>query len=1030
MPFKPTSAVFRVDQDAAGGGEGDSQVKVQVLNDASLVFVWREYEENESSLSRIFVRKYDQDLNPLTNQIRIGGAMTDQDGPGFTTPSIAATRDGGFVVEYDDLGGGTRYSSGAFYAGRSWSWLAGFDGDAAAYDQLPMLGVPQASDPLQNRSISNSTIAPNGKGGYHTLAVQGFIDNPDARYLLVNGQKVDIGLSPAGRSIPVNADIADAHDSALIVWSRGVAADDSDIFAMIVGQPMFKLNTQTQGLQTLSEGADAIAITSDGSFVVVWSDASSQDEASDPGLGVRARVIGSDGQPRSGEIILPLDPSGDESRPIVAAMDNGHWVAVWIDERGTVGQIFDPLGGRVGDEQVLIPGYSGIPAITMLPGNQLAVSWQVRSTDVLDHTLARVWQLAIGADTPVALADGPYAALIGEALNIGATEGVLANDTDFEGNPMTASLFGSPAHGSVILDVNGGFQYQPEAGFFGRDAFSYVAADDQGHQAAPATVAIEVFKEVAASPGSTIAIDSNYTRITGDPDDYSNSFIRSPLDLLLLIMRAQININAAFEQADVVPGIGSLVLNIDTDNDGSLETSFKFEDPVPNLTISVDPNGKGGTILDITSIAQSTANADTITGSRQLDYIGGGDGNDRLSGLAGNDALVGGNGNDFLWPGVGIDAANGGAGGDGIYFGAHLGAGDTADGGEGNDTLAIQGEYANLVLAGITNIEVLALLSGSDTRFGDIQGNLYDYVVRSDDINIAAGKTLTVSATGLLPGEDLSFDGSAETDGNFRIYTGRGVDSLTGGGGNDGFFFGADGNLTSADHVDGGAGIDSLALRGNYVGANAIIFQDSSFGNIEVLALLSGHSNEFSGVIVPGGYDYDVTTADGNVAAGKMLDINGARLGADEDLRFDGHLESDGTFRIFSGSGNDHLTGGAQGDLIYGGLGADTIDGGAGNDIYLYRSTAESTAAATDILTFASGDRIDLSLIDADGPGAGNAFAFIGSSAFSNVAGQLRASQTGTNQWTVEGDTNGDGAADLVIIVNAAAPLVVGDFVP
>ena len=34
---------------------------------------------------------------------------------------------------------------------------------------------------------------------------------------------------------------------------------------------------------------------------------------------------------------------------------------------------------------------------------------------------------------------------------------------------------------------------------------------------------------------------------------------------------------------------------------------------------------------------------------------------------------------------------------------------------------------------------------------------------------------------------------------------------------------------------------------------NAVLFQNGSFSGIEVLALLSGHTNEYSGQIVPGG---------------------------------------------------------------------------------------------------------------------------------------------------------------------------------
>jgi hypothetical protein len=60
---------------------------------------------------------------------------------------------------------------------------------------------------------------------------------------------------------------------------------------------------------------------------------------------------------------------------------------------------------------------------------------------------------------------------------------------------------------------------------------------------------------------------------------------------------------------------------------------------------------------------------------------------------------------------------------------------------------------------------------------------------------------------------------------------------------------------------------------------------------------------------------------------------------------------------------------------------------------------------------------IDLSAIDANGALAGKGiFAFIGAATFDGVAGQLRVTGNGFN-WTVEGDTNGDGAADFSIAV-------------
>ena len=189
-----------------------------------------------------------------------------------------------------------------------------------------------------------------------------------------------------------------------------------------------------------------------------------------------------------------------------------------------------------------------------------------------------------------------------------------------------------------------------------------------------------------------------------------------------------------------------------------------------------------------------------------------------------------------------------------------------------------------------------------------------------------------------------------------------GIDALAGGHGNDGFFFGADNNLTASDRIDGGAGTDTIALRGDHSGANAIAFDPASFTGVEILTFLSSHSNEYGGQILPVGFDYDVTLADANLAPGASLDVIAGNLRSDETFRFDGRAETNGSLRIISGAGDDILFGGSGGDTLYGGLGADRLEGGAGGDIYFYRSVAESTSTGYDSLVGfdALEDRIDV----------------------------------------------------------------------
>lgn len=58
-------------------------------------------------------------------------------------------------------------------------------------------------------------------------------------------------------------------------------------------------------------------------------------------------------------------------------------------------------------------------------------------------------------------------------LNISAAEGVLANDSDVDGDPIQAQVVSSPTRGELFLAPNGSFVYRPFATFNGDDSFTY-----------------------------------------------------------------------------------------------------------------------------------------------------------------------------------------------------------------------------------------------------------------------------------------------------------------------------------------------------------------------------------------------------------------------------------------------------------------------------------------------------------------------------------------------------------------------------
>jgi len=153
----------------------------------------------------------------------------------------------------------------------------------------------------------------------------------------------------------------------------------------------------------------------------------------------------------------------------------------------------------------------------------------------------------------------------------------------------------------------------------------------------------------------------------------------------------------------------------------------------------------------------------------------------------------------------------------------------------------------------------------------------------------------------------------------------------------------------------------------------------------------------------------------------------------------------DGNDTLTGGDGNDTLIGGGGKDSLKGGLGNDTIIGGAdpdallggnGADTFVFgagdlarTSKVEGTFDTIRDFVHADGDRIDLSAIDASrNAPQDQAFTFIGTQAFHNIAGELRF-ETTTGGVFVLGDINGDGVADFAIKASVVSSLVATDFV-
>jgi len=113
-----------------------------------------------------------------------------------------------------------------------------------------------------------------------------------------------------------------------------------------------------------------------------------------------------------------------------------------------------------------LDGYVGSDAFTYTASDASSTS----GAATVSITVARVDQAPVAADD---LYDGAFE----EQPYSVAAPGVLANDSDPDGDALTAAVVTQPAHGSVTLSPDGSFVYLPAVNFFGVDTFTYRAND-------------------------------------------------------------------------------------------------------------------------------------------------------------------------------------------------------------------------------------------------------------------------------------------------------------------------------------------------------------------------------------------------------------------------------------------------------------------------------------------------------------------------------------------------------------------------
>ena len=116
------------------------------------------------------------------------------------------------------------------------------------------------------------------------------------------------------------------------------------------------------------------------------------------------------------------------------------------------------------------------------------------------------WTVTAANQLPAGAPD-TYEAAAGDTLQV-AAPGVLANDSDMDGDDLTAVLVSGPANGTLTLNPDGSFSYVAASGFSGPVTFTYRSRDEHEGESEPVTVTITVTAPL-------VAVDDEYVANTG-----------------------------------------------------------------------------------------------------------------------------------------------------------------------------------------------------------------------------------------------------------------------------------------------------------------------------------------------------------------------------------------------------------------------------------------------------------------------------------------------------------------------------------
>jgi ELWxxDGT repeat protein/VCBS repeat-containing protein len=367
------------------------------------------------------------------------GVLANDSNPsgGVLDATLLALPDGGTVVlNYD---GSFTYSPSADFNGTDTFTYTASDGAATSAETTVTITVTPVND------------EPLAVADTFRVSVDGVLVVDAASGVLANDTDVDGDVLTAALTADVVSGSLTLNADGSLIYTPQAGFQGDDAFRYTVSD-----GTVTSGEVTVTIHVNSQPVAADGAFIVLEDD----EFAVESELGLLAGASDADGDPLTPILLIP------------------------------------PAHG------ILRFAADGAFSYTPEPDFAGADSFIFSASDGIENSLPATVSIVVNPvnDAPVTAADA-YGVAVNDVLVVDSQVGVLANDYDVEGDPLTTSLRDAPPHGTVTLSTDGSFTYTPQAGFHGTDTFTYTA-----HDGADDSAATSVTIDVNSLP--TVADDS------------------------------------------------------------------------------------------------------------------------------------------------------------------------------------------------------------------------------------------------------------------------------------------------------------------------------------------------------------------------------------------------------------------------------------------------------------------------------------------------------------------------------------------